>query len=100
MPERKAQRSDLMGEKEEMEEIERWKKLSEEFRKRLPKDLKKVNLGVYLRKLFEFAREKKLDPFDASAITMILTGSEPLSSLVKVIFLKKELKKRQFEEVI
>jgi len=79
-------------EKGEMEEIERWEKLAKEFRKRLPKDLKEVNLGLYLRKLFEFAREKKLDPFDASAITMILTGSEPLSNLVQVIFFKKKLK--------
>jgi len=84
---------------EEIEEIERWKKLAKEFEKRFP-DLKKVKLEVYLRELFKFVREKKLDPFDASAITMILTGSEPLSDLVKVILLKKELKERQLKGMI
>ena len=84
---------------EEIEEIERWKKLAKEFEKRFP-DLKKVKLEVYLRELFKFVMEKKLDPFDASAITMILTGSEPLSDLVKVILLKKELKERQLKGMI
>ena len=83
-------------------QLNEWQKLAEEFYERLTKKGKtgKLSLEEYIRELFPFVREKNLDPFDASAITLIVTGSEPLSSLVKAVLLKKEYKTRKLREEV
>jgi len=78
-------------------QLNEWQKLAEEFYERLKKKGKtgKLSLEEYIRELYSFVREKNLDPFDASAITLIVTGSEPLSK--KIIEIKK---KKLREEVV
>jgi len=74
-------------------QLNEWQKLAEEFYERLKKKGKTVE--EYIRELYSFVREKNLDPFDASAITLIVTGSEPLSK--EIIEIKK---KKLREEVV
>ena len=78
-------------------QLNEWQKLAEEFYERLKKKGKtgKLSLEEYIRELYSFVREKNLDPFDASAITLIVTGSEPLSK--EIIEIKK---KKLREEVV